>query len=300
MKLGHIIKRTRIDHPKRFRLADVDPADTHGIDLDKEAAKQQLADDVERLRDLQERLYAEHRWAVLVVLQGMDASGKDGIIKHAMSGLNPLGCEVHAFKRPSDEELDHDFLWRAAKRLPARGRIGIFNRSHYEEVLVVRVHPELIERQKLPAGLVTRHIWERRFDDIVAFERMLAHNGCLVLKFFLHISREEQRRRFLERLEEPGKRWKFSMDDINERKRWDRYMAAYEDMIRATSHSDGRWHVVPADHKPFARLVVAGAIVKALDRLDLAFPKAKGKELMELKKVERALLAEGKKGEGRG
>src|SRR5262249_27540799 len=227
MKISRIIERTRIDHPKKFRLADCDPTDTLGVESDKNSAKQYLADDVERLRDLQERLYAQHRWAVLVILQGMDASGKDGIVKHVMSGINPMGCDVHAFKAPSANELDHDFLWRGALRLPARGQIGILNRSYYEEVLVVRVHPELLERQKLPRELVTPRIWEQRFDDIRAFERTLAHNGTLVLKFFLHISREEQRRRFLERLGEPAKRWKFSMDDVTERKRWDSYMEAY-------------------------------------------------------------------------
>src|SRR5262249_29351752 len=216
------------------RLADCDTAHTHGIDCDKDAAKQQLADDVERLRDLQQRLYAQHRWAVLVVLQGMDASGKDGLVKHVMSGIDPQGCDVHAFKAPSSEELDHDFLWRCAMRLPTRGRIGIFNRSYYEEVLVVRVHSDLLERQNLPEELMTPRIWQRRFEDICAFERTLAHNGMLVLKFFLHISKEEQRRRFLARLQEPPKRWKFAMDDVNERRQWDHYMEAYEAMIRAT------------------------------------------------------------------
>lgn len=294
MKIGPLIKHARVDHPKKFRLADCDPADTFGVDRDKDAAKKYLADDVERLRDLQQRLYAAHRWAVLVILQGIDASGKDGIVKHVMSGVDPQGCEVRAFKAPSVEELDHDFLWRCVRWLPGRGQIGIFNRSYYEEVLIVRVHADLLARQKLPEELVTPRIWQQRFEDICAFERMLARNGTLVLKFFLHVSKEEQRRRFLERLQEPPKRWKFSMDDVNERKRWDEYMAAYEDMIRATSHAAAPWHVVPADNKPFARLVVAGTIVKALDRLDLAFPKVKGKDLAELKKVERALLAEGK------
>ena len=229
---------------------------------------------------------------MLVILQGMDASGKDGIIKHVMAGIDPQGCQVHAFKAPSDEELDHDFLWRCAKRLPGRGRIGIFNRSYYEEVLIARVHPDVLAHQRLPEELMTPRIWQQRFEDICAFERMLAHNGTLVLKFFLHISKEEQRRRFLDRLEEPSKRWKFSMNDVTERKLWDRYMAAYETMIRATSHAAGRWHVVPADHKPFARLVVAGAMVEALRRLDLAFPKVAGAELAGLGRVRRALLAE--------
>jgi PPK2 family polyphosphate:nucleotide phosphotransferase len=292
MKIDHILRATRIDHPEKCRLADCDTAHTHGIDFDKEAAKQHLADDVERLRDLQERLYAEDRWAVLMILQGMDASGKDGIVKHVMAGINPQGCEVHSFKQPSAEELDHDFLWRCAMRLPARGRIGIFNRSYYEEVLVARVHPEILAHEKLPKAVVTPRIWQQRFDDIRAFERTLAHNGTLVLKFFLHISREEQRERFLARIEEPGKRWKFSMSDVTERRRWDRYMDAYEEMIRATSHPDGRWYVVPADHKPFARLVVAGAMVDALDRLDLALPKVTGAALRRLNEAREALLAE--------
>jgi len=292
MKIDHILRATRIDHPERFRLAGCDTAHTHGIDFDKEAAKQHLAADVERLADLQERLYAENRWAVLVILQGMDASGKDGIIKHVMAGINPQGCEVHAFKQPSAEELDHDYLWRCARALPARGRIGIFNRSYYEEVLIARVHREVLAQEKLPKQVVTPRIWQQRFDDIRAFERTLAHNGTLVLKFFLHISKEEQRERFLARIEEPAKRWKFSMNDVSERKLWDRYMRAYEEMIRATSHADGRWYVVPADHKPFARLVVAGAMVEALGRLDLAFPKVTGAALRRLDEARKALLAE--------
>jgi PPK2 family polyphosphate:nucleotide phosphotransferase len=222
----------------------------------------------------------------------MDASGKDGIVKHVMAGINPQGCEVHSFKQPSDDELDHDFLWRCARVLPARGRIGIFNRSHYEEVLIARVHPAILAGQRLPKRLMTPAIWQQRFDDICAFERTLAHNGMLVLKFFLHISKEEQRERFLARIHEPAKRWKLAMSDVTERKLWDRYMEAYEEMIRATSHADGRWYVVPADRKPFARLVVAAAMVEALGRLDLQLPKVKGKALRELKKVERALLAE--------
>jgi PPK2 family polyphosphate:nucleotide phosphotransferase len=300
MKIRKIIKRTRIDRPGKFRLADCDPAHTHGVDFDKDTAKQHLADDIERLTDLQARLYAEDRWAVLVLLQGMDAFGKDGIIKHAMSGLNPQGCEVHSFKQPSAEELDHDYLWRCARVLPERGRIGIFNRSYYEEVLIARVHPDVLAGEKLPSELVTPRIWQQRFDDITAFERTLAHNGTLVLKFCLHISKEEQRRRFLDRLDEPAKRWKFSMNDVTERKLWDRYMEAYEEMIRATSHAAGRWYVVPADDKPFARLVVAAAMVEALDRLDLAFPMVKGKALAELVKVERALKSEGKPGNRKG
>jgi len=222
----------------------------------------------------------------------MDAAGKDGVIKHVMSGVNPQGCDIHAFKAPSPEELDHDFFWRYVCRLPERGRIGIFNRSYYEEVLVARVHPDVLARERLPARLRAGDIWRRRFEDICAFERRLADNGVLLLKFFLHISKEEQRQRLLARLEEPTKRWKFSMNDIAERARWDAYMRAYEEMIRATSHPTAPWHVVPCDHKLSARLLVAGVIVEALDKLDPKFPAITGKALSELKKVERALLAE--------
>jgi PPK2 family polyphosphate:nucleotide phosphotransferase len=229
---------------------------------------------------------------VLIVLQAMDAAGKDSLIKHVMSGLNPQGVEVHSFKQPSAEELDHDFLWRIAQRLPTRGRIGIFNRSHYEEVLTVRVHSELLERQKLPASCVGKDIWQNRFDDIRAFEHHLARNGTLILKFFLNVSKDEQRKRFLDRIDQPAKRWKFSMDDVAERKLWDKYMVAYEDAIRQTSRPEAPWFVVPADYKWFTRLVVAGAIVERLQALDLHFPKVKGKALKELKKVERALKAE--------
>jgi PPK2 family polyphosphate:nucleotide phosphotransferase len=289
-KLAKILKPYRVAAPDRFRLASVDCADTG--DIDKDAAVSMLAEDVKWLCDLQERLYGQHQWAVLIVLQGMDAAGKDSVIAHVMSGVNPQGCEVHSFKAPSAEELDHDFLWRTTTRLPARGRIGIFNRSYYEDVLVVRVHPELLERQKLPRTLIGKHIWEERFQDIRAFERHLARSGTLVLKFFLHVSKEEQRRRFLDRLEQPAKRWKFSMDDVTERKRWDDYMAAYEDMIRATSRPTAPWYVVPADHKWFTRLVVAAAVIEALERLDLSFPEIEGAALKEMRKVRAALLAE--------
>jgi PPK2 family polyphosphate:nucleotide phosphotransferase len=251
-----------------------------------------LDDGIARLSELQQRLYAYDRWSVLIVLQAMDAAGKDGVIKHVMTGLNPQGVEVHPFKQPSAEELDHDFLWRAAKRLPQRGRIGIFNRSHYEEVLVVRVHPELLARQKLPPRLAGRDLWQRRFDAIRSFERHLAGSGTLVLKFFLNVSRKEQRQRFLDRIDQPDKRWKFSMNDVTERKLWPKYMAAYEEMIRATSWPEAPWYVVPADNKWFTRLVVAAALVEALDRLKLEYPKVTGKALRELKKAGRALQAE--------
>jgi PPK2 family polyphosphate:nucleotide phosphotransferase len=293
MKLEKLIKRFRIDDPDRLRLSSLDPADTGGLDLDKDEAKAVLAEDLDRLSDLQERLYADDRWSLLIVLQAMDAAGKDGVIKHVMTGLNPQGCLVHPFKAPSPSELDHDFLWRAAQYLPARGNIGIFNRSHYEEVLVVRVHQELLERQRIPKELVGKDIWKQRFKSIRAFERHLARNGTVVLKFFLHVSKEEQRRRFLDRLEQPAKRWKFSMGDVAERKLWDKYMAAYEDMIRATSRPCAPWYVVPADNKPFTRLVVAKAMIEALEGLDLKFPRVDPAALKEMEKVRKALLAEG-------
>jgi PPK2 family polyphosphate:nucleotide phosphotransferase len=292
MKLAKLIKRYRIDDPEHFKLAAFDPADTGGLDLDKDNAKAMLEQDVERLAKLQERLYAHDRWALLVVLQAMDAAGKDGVIKHVMSGVNPQGCEVHPFKAPNAEELDHDFLWRVAMRLPQRGRIGIFNRSHYEEVLVVRVHPEMLAHQKLPKQVVGKDIWKQRFKDIRGFERHLARNGVAVVKFFLHISKEEQRQRLLARVDEPAKRWKFSMTDIAERKLWDKYMDAYEDAIRATSREEAPWYVVPADHKWFARLVVAAAMIDALEALDLEYPKVEGKALVELQQVRAALVAE--------
>jgi PPK2 family polyphosphate:nucleotide phosphotransferase len=262
------------------------------LKLDKAEAKAQLASDVEQLGELQEKLYAYDRWAVLVVLQGMDTAGKDGVIKHVMEAVNPQGCVVHSFKAPSAEELDHDFLWRAAQRLPERGRIGLFNRSYYEEVLVVRAHPELLDRQKLPEAVQGKDIWKNRFKSIRGFERHLAESGTLVLKFFLHISKEEQAQRLLARIEEPAKRWKFSDGDIAERKLWDKYVAAYQDMIRETSRPHAPWYVVPADHKAFARLVVASAMVDALSRLDLDFPKVGAAQLKSMESIKKALLAE--------
>jgi PPK2 family polyphosphate:nucleotide phosphotransferase len=291
MKSGKLLKRYRIDDPDDFRLAAHDPGDTGSLH-DDDASRKMLAQDVERLAKLQARLYAQDRWGLLVVLQGMDTAGKDGVIKHVMSGVNPQGCEVHSFKAPSAEELDHDFLWRTSKRVPERGRIGIFNRSHYEEVLVVRVHAEVLAREKLPERLVTKDIWNQRFKDIRAFERYLAHNGIMVLKFFLHISKAEQRRRLLSRLDEPAKHWKFSAADIAERKLWDKYMSAYEDMIRATSRSQAPWHVVPSDNKWFARLVVAATIVDALEGLGLRYPKVEGEALEAIKTVRADLEAD--------
>lgn len=292
MKISKLTRHYRIDHPAKFRLRDYDPADTSGLDIDKDEAKAMLADTVARLSDLQEKLYAQDHWSVLVVFQAMDAAGKDGVIKHVMSGINPQGCQVHAFKQPSAEELDHDFLWRTAKALPERGRIGIFNRSHYEEVLVVRAHPELLQRQHLPVSLNGKKIWEHRYESIRSFEHHLARNGTLVLKFFLNVSKEEQRKRFLARLDEPAKRWKFSMGDVAERKLWDTYMGAYEDMIRATSRETAPWYVVPADNKWFTRLTVAAAIVEAMDQLELSFPEFKGPSGAELADVRKALVAE--------
>ena len=292
MKLYSIAKRFRIDSPDKFRLSTHDPAECYGLTVDKRDAKAMLNEGIKRLSELQERLYANNRWSVLIVLQAMDAAGKDSIIKHVMSGINPQGCEVHSFKQPSEEELSHDFLWRVGQRLPANGRIGIFNRSHYEEVLTVRVHQELLERQRMPKHLVGKDIWHKRFDDIRAFERHLARNGTLVLKFFLNVSREEQRKRLLDRIDEPAKRWKFSMSDVAERKLWPKYMAAYEDMIRQTSTPEAPWFVVPADHKWFARIVVAAALVQEMQALDLNLPKVTGKALKELHKVRKALKAE--------
>jgi PPK2 family polyphosphate:nucleotide phosphotransferase len=296
LKSKNLIKQFRIDHPERFQLASLDPADTGGLALDKEAAGAMLAQDIERLARLQDRLYAHGQWALLVVLQGMDTAGKDGVIKHVMSGFNPQGCNVHAFKAPTTEELDYDFLRRAAIRLPARGRIGIFNRSHYEEVAVVRVHPDLLMRQKLPPSVVGKDIWNERFEDIRAFELHLARNGIVTLKFFLHISKEEQRRRLLARLDDPIKQWKFSMSDIVECKLWDGYMAAYEDAIRATTARNAPWYVVPADHKWFARLIVGRAILHALEDLDLDYPKVQGAALGELRKI-RAILEADEQGD---
>jgi PPK2 family polyphosphate:nucleotide phosphotransferase len=287
------LSRFRITDGRNFRLAGHDCAETLGLDKDK--AQDLLKDGVERLSELQELLYAQDRWAVLAMFQAMDAAGKDGVIKHVMSGINPQGCQVFSFKAPSPQELDHDFMWRTSQCLPERGRIGIFNRSYYEEVLVVRVHPELLAKQRLPQELVTEKIWEQRFEDIRNFERYLARNGTIVHKFFLHVSKEEQRQRFLARLEEPAKRWKFSLGDVEERKLWDRYMTVYEDMIRNTAAPHAPWWVVPADKKWFARLVVAAALTDALAQRDLHFPKVETAALKELDKARKALEAEAPK-----
>jgi PPK2 family polyphosphate:nucleotide phosphotransferase len=268
-----LIRRYRVEDGGKFRLKDHDPADTAGLVLDKDEARRLLGVGVESLAELQGKLYAEDRWALLVIFQAMDAAGKDSTIGHVMSGVNPQGCEVFSFKEPSPEELDHDFLWRASQRLPERGRIGIFNRSHYEEVLIVRVHSEILAGEKIPDALVTKRIWEERYEDIKAFERHLARNGTAVLKFFLNVSKKEQKKRFLARLDDPEKNWKFNLADVQERARWGDYMDAYEEMIRATSTEWAPWYVVPADQKWFTRIVVAGAIVDTLERLGVDYPK---------------------------
>lgn len=292
MKFSKLTERYRIDKPDKFRLSDFDPGDTAGMELDKDEAKAMLADGVERLSDLQEKLYAQDRWSILVIFQAMDAAGKDSAIKHVMRGIDPQGCQVFSFKAPSPQELDHDFMWRTTLCLPERGRIGIFNRSYYEEVLVVRAHPEILARQKLPPELVTKDIWQERFDDIRDFERYLARNGTLILKFFLHVSKEEQARRFLDRLDEPSKNWKFAMGDLAERKLFDKYMDYYEDMIRHTSREHAPWYVIPADNKWFTRIAVAAALVKAMDGLDLSFPKVDKAAAADLQQARALLQAE--------
>jgi PPK2 family polyphosphate:nucleotide phosphotransferase len=283
----------RVTEGSKFRLKDFDPGDTGTLEAkDKQRARDALETGVEALAELQELLYAQDRWAVLLVFQAMDAAGKDGVIKHVMSGVNPQGCQVYAFKAPSAEELDHDYLWRCLVRLPERGRIGIFNRSYYEEVLAVRVHPEYLTGQKVPPELVTKKVWEERYEDIRNVERYLARNGVLIRKFFLHVSRKEQKKRFLERLDDPEKHWKFSPADVTVRSQWDEYMAAYEDAIRGTATDYAPWYVVPADHKWFTRVVVAAAIIDGLASLDLRFPEVDDRKRKELARVRKALLAE--------
>jgi PPK2 family polyphosphate:nucleotide phosphotransferase len=280
-KSSKFIKGYCVERGKDFRLKDVDPADTQGLDL-KEQAQDFLEKGIARLTDLQQKLYAQDQWALLVILQGMDAAGKDSVIRHVMSGVNPQGCEVYSFKEPSQEDLNHDFLWRVSKRLPQRGRIGIFNRSYYEEVLVVRVHPELLRKERIPHSVGNKKIWKERFEDINSFETHLNRNGVLLRKFFLHLSKEEQKKRFLSRLDEPEKNWKFSEADVREREHWEDYMEAYEDMVRHTATPHAPWFVVPADHKWFTRMVVAAAIIQSLESLHLTFPpvdEAKRKEL---------------------
>lgn len=286
-KLGQLANPYRVDDGKRFRLNDFDPAD-RGKMRSKEQAAAALQQGIDQMRDLQDKLYAQDQWALLLIFQGMDAAGKDGTVKHVMSGVNPQGCQVYSFKTPSEEELNHDFLWRTSRRLPGRGLIGIFNRSYYEEVLVVRVHPDLLKAEKVPRSLITKNIWDQRFQDICAFERYLSRNGIVVRKFFLNLSREEQAKRFLKRLEEPEKNWKFSAADIHEREYWNDYRKAYEDVVRNTATPAAPWYIVPADHKWFARVVVAAAVVDTLEELNLSYPKVdpqKRRELAEARQL---------------
>ena len=287
LKSGELVKPYCVDSGKHFRLKDHDPAHTGGV-KSKDEAERLLADGVAKLAELQDKLYADDHWALLLIFQAMDAAGKDGAIKHVMSGVNPQGCQVYSFKAPSAEELDHDYLWRTMKCVPERGRIGIFNRSYYEEVLVVRVHPEFLKAQHIPESLVTKHIWKERYEDICAFERYMTRNGILIRKFFLHVSKKEQKRRFLARLDDPEKNWKFSAADSRERSFWDDYMEAYEDMIRQTATPEAPWHVIPSDYKWFTRIAVAAAIVETLEGLNLSYPKVdadKRKELVAAKKL---------------
>ena len=291
MNPGKFAETFRITQGSSFRLKDSDPGETLRL-KSKEHAQKLLEKGIARLRDLQEKLYAQERWALLVILQGMDAAGKDSTIEHVMSGVNPQGCQVYSFKAPSVEELKHDFLWRATRCLPERGRVGIFNRSYYEEVLVVRVHRELLANERLARSLLTQKIWDERFEDINAFERHLSRNGIVLCKFFLHLSRKEQKERFLSRLDEPEKNWKFSLADARERQHWGAYMRAYEEMIQNTSTKRAPWYVVPADHKWFTRLVVAEAITDALEELDLAFPKVDAVRRKELRTARETLKRE--------
>jgi len=284
---GKFVKKYRIDQGNRFRLKDHDPGDTQGI-KSKEGATRVLKEGVEHLAKLQDKLYADDKWALLLIFQAMDAAGKDGAIKHVMSGVNPQGCQVFSFKSPSAQELDHDYLWRSSKCLPERGRIGIFNRSYYEEVLVVRVHPEFLESQHLPDKLITKKIWENRYEEIRNLEAYLSRQGTVIRKFFLNVSKKEQKKRFLARLEEPEKHWKFSDADIRERGFWDDYMQAYEEMIRETSTKESPWYVIPADNKWFTRVAVAAAIIDTLEDLKLSYPTVsdeKKKEIAEARKL---------------
>jgi PPK2 family polyphosphate:nucleotide phosphotransferase len=291
-QLGPFVAPFRVDGSKEFHLKSHETGEKGGIDKDK--GEKIIEANRKRLNDFQEKLYAQDRWSLLLIFQGMDAAGKDTAIKSVFEGVNPQGCEVHSFKQPSARELDHDFLWRSAVVLPERGHIGIFNRSYYEECLVVRVHSQVLAKEKIPPVLVTRNIWRERFEDISAFERYLTRNGTVVLKFFLNVSKEEQRKRFLERLEIPSKNWKFSMADVTERASWAKYQAAYQEVIRHTSTAVAPWHVVPADHKWFARVVIGSAIVSALEKLNLKFPKVDKESLKEFKTLRIALENEGK------
>lgn len=287
-----LIKAYRVEDGNDFRLKDFDPGDTGKLKSEEEA-KDLLAKGIARMAELQDMLYAQDRWSLLLIFQAIDAAGKDGIIKHVMSGVNPQGCQVSSFKAPSQEELDHDYMWRAARRLPERGRIGIFNRSYYEEVLVVRVHPEILKGQQLPASLVQDEIWKERFEDMCTYERYLSRNGTVVRKFYLNLSKKEQKKRFLARLDRPEKNWKFSAADVRERSHWDDYMKAYEDMIRHTATKRAPWYVVPADHKWFTRVVVAAVVVETLEQLQLSYPEVSGEKRKQLQQAQAELLGEG-------
>jgi PPK2 family polyphosphate:nucleotide phosphotransferase len=288
-----IADRYRIGDDHKFRLKDIDPGDTAGLKSEsKQEAQELLQQSVQHLAKFQDKLYANDRWALLLIFQAMDAAGKDGTIKHVMSGLNPQGVDVHPFKAPSGEELDHDYLWRSMRVLPERGRIGIFNRSYYEEVLVVRVHSNILAAEKLPEELVTKHIWKERFTDIRNFEDYLSHNGIVIRKFFLHVSRQEQKKRFLERLDKPEKNWKFSSADLKERQCWNDYQDAYEDMIRHTATKLAPWYVVPADNKWFTRLVVASVVTETLQGLKLSYPTVSPEQKKQLEQAKRELLKE--------
>ena len=290
-KAAKLSKPFRVSNGNKFKLNDFDPADTLSFKSeDKPKAKEALKWGIEVLAEMQDKLYSQDRYALLLIFQAMDAAGKDSAIKHVMSGINPQGCQVFSFKAPSNEELDHDFMWRCIKRLPERGRIGIFNRSYYEETLVVRVHNEILNKQKLPEKLVTKYIWDERFQDIRNIEKYLNRNGIILRKFFLHVSKDEQKKRFLERIDNPDKNWKFSSSDVNERGYWNDYMKAYEDMIRNTATKNSPWYVVPADNKWFTRLVVAAAIIDSLASLDLKYPKVGEEKLKELAEAKHSLL----------
>jgi PPK2 family polyphosphate:nucleotide phosphotransferase len=291
---SEMIARFRVDKESGFKLADRDPKDTGGLDIDKTEAEKLLAAAVKRLSKLQERLYAQGRWSILAILQGLDTAGKDGVIEHVFSGFNPQGCEVHSFKQPSSLELAHDFLWRTTLALPARGCVGVFNRSYYEETVVVRAHPELLAKQNLPPKLVTGDIWKERYEDINNFELHLARSGTVPIKFFLHISKEEQLQRLLARIADPDKRWKFALHDVDERKLWDEFIKVYDDTIRHTATKHAPWYVIPADRKWFARLVAAAVLVERMEALDLQYPKLDEAQLIELKKAEATLLQEAK------
>jgi len=288
-----LAKEYRVTSDKKFKLKDFPTVVSSDFGKEeKPMAQSVLQLGVETLAEMQDKLYAQDKWSLLVIFQAMDAAGKDGAIKHVMSGINPQGCEVTSFKSPSAEELDHDFLWRCMKRIPERGRIGIFNRSYYEEVLVVRVHEAILKSQKIPEKLITENIWDDRLKDIRNFESYLNNNGILVVKIFLNVSKKEQKKRFLERIDKPEKNWKFSEADLAERKFWKQYMAAYEDMIKKTATDRSPWYVVPADNKPYARIVIAAAIIHALDSMKLAYPVVSEEQLLELQRLKQVLLAE--------